>query len=339
MNARAIAQALDKNFRQNSDGGYLCRCPSHKDNQPSLKVSEGKDGKLLVYCHAGCDSNSIIAELGARGLWPKPVRKEHPKWVANDNPKPTAKPRIVKAYDYFDPETGELLMQALRMEPKSFRQRRPDPNKPGGWMWSVGPDHRTLYNAVRVSQYDKVVFVVEGEKDVDNLAELGVVATCNPGGAGKWQDNYTELLRGKDVVLVPDNDEAGAKHAEVVGKALQGVAKRVRVLTLPDLPDKGDVSDWIEAGGDRKQIAELVNAAPNFVDWLTSLGLPKPQGTMDNVSAPILTIGSDVEIANQLLLYLRTQFGEVVHSEGRFWCYTGTRTTSSHNGRQSTTQT
>jgi putative DNA primase/helicase len=89
------------------------------------------------------------------------------------------------------------------------------------------------------------VLIVEGEKDVDNLAEIGVVATCNPGGAEKWQDNYNEILRDKDVVLVPDNDAPGAKHANKVGAALQGIAKSIRILHLPGLPEKGDISDWL----------------------------------------------------------------------------------------------
>ena len=258
IDARHIAKALDPRFRTNADGGFVAKCPAHDDDKPSLKISDGDKGQPVVYCHAGCSQDSVIDALKGRGLWPEPPKRE---------PKPAAKPKakIVKTYDYFDPATGELLMQVCRMDPKSFRQRRPDPARPGEWTWSVGAEHRTLYNAVRASQHDKAVFVVEGEKDVDNLAEIGVVATCNPGGAGKWEDSYNEILQGKDVIIVPDNDEAGEKHLRTVGMALQGVAKRVRTLRLPGLPDKGDVTDWLEAGGDRAKLAELVKAATDFV--------------------------------------------------------------------------
>jgi hypothetical protein len=114
--------------------------------------------------------------------------------------------KIVAEYDYFDHITGELLMQVVRYEPKGFSQRRPDPDRPNEWARTVPAECRTLYNAARAYNAKGVVLIVEGEKDVDNLAKIGVVATCNPGGAEKWQDNYNEILRDKDVVLVPDND-------------------------------------------------------------------------------------------------------------------------------------
>lgn len=293
--AASIAKALDKDFRTSGDG-FAVKCPVHDDSTASLKVSDGKDNKILVHCHAGCDSRQIIAEIDARGLWPKKPESDHkPRRMArpatpapaNDDPAPAkAKVKLVEVctYDYFDADNGDLRMQVVRFEPKTFRQRRPDPNAPSGWSWSVAAEHRTLYNAPRVKQHDKVVFVVEGEKDVDNLAELGIVATCNPGGAGKWDDRYSELLRGKDVVLVPDNDpqainkrtgelmwhddgrprHPGQDHMDLVGAALQGIATRVRVLHLPDLPIKCDISDWLEAGGDRKTLSALVKDAPEW---------------------------------------------------------------------------
>ena len=276
--AETIARALDKNFRSSGDG-YVCRCPAHNDDKPSLKISTGKDDKILVHCHAGCDPQAVIGEIKSRGLWPEAPAPEPRRQRA----------RIAKTYDYFDHQTGELLMQVCRMEPKSFRQRRPDPVRPGEWLWSVGPEHRTLYNAVRAFKHDKIVFVVEGEKDVDNLAELGIVAVCNPGGAGKWQDSYSEILRGKDVIIVPDNDKAGRDHADIVGAALRPVAGRVRVLSLPDLPDKGDVSDWIAAGGTRGRLSELAKQA---TEW-TPQQAPEPSvpDAPVDTGAPFIPLG------------------------------------------------
>lgn len=163
---------------------------------------------------------------------------------------------VVAAYDYCD-EAGALVFQVLRYEPKTFRQRRPEGS---GWSWSV--------KGVRVLPYRlpdllaspaATVYVVEGEKDADRLAALGLVATCNAGGAGKWKKEHSEFLRARRVVVLPDNDEAGTKHAQQVERSLRGIAAEVRTLVLPDLPEKGDVSDWLDAGGSVEQLVALAS--------------------------------------------------------------------------------
>lgn len=163
--------------------------------------------------------------------------------------------KVVNTYDYRD-EQGELLMQVVRMEPKTFRQRRPDGDD---WNWSV--------KGVRVVPYrlrdllaapDAVVYLVEGEKDADRLASLGLVATCNAGGAGKWRKEHSEFLRGRHVVILPDNDDAGRQHAKNAVKTLRGIAAQVRVIVLPGLPAKGDVSDWLDTGGNAEALQDLL---------------------------------------------------------------------------------
>jgi hypothetical protein len=142
------------------------------------------------------------------------------------------KRHITATYDYTD-EGGELLYQVVRLHPKDFRQRRPDGR--GGWIWSLGDTRRVPYRLreLRVAiDFDDVVYVVEGEKDVEALCAKKLVATYNPGGAGKWRSEYSECLRGADAVIIPDNDPAGRNHAQQVAAALHGVARRVRVLDL-----------------------------------------------------------------------------------------------------------
>lgn len=172
-----------------------------------------------------------------------------------DEPQPA--PTVVATYDYCD-EAGALVFQVLRYEPKTFRQRRPEGSS---WSWSV--------KGVRVLPYrlpellaspEATVYVVEGEKDADRLAALGLVATCNAGGAGKWKKEHSEFLRARRVVVLPDNDDAGAKHAKQVERSLRGIAAEVRTLQLPDLPDKGDVSDWLDAGGSVEELVALASA-------------------------------------------------------------------------------
>ena len=122
-------------------------------------------------------------------------------------------PELVATYDYTD-ESGNLLYQTCRYQPKDFRQRRPDGK--GGWINNLQGVRRVLYRLPEVLKA-QTVCVPEGEKDCDNLAKFGFVATTNPLGAGKWRDEYSETLRGKDVIVfgdVGDDDGAGEKHTQ-----------------------------------------------------------------------------------------------------------------------------
>lgn len=254
MNAQQIAKGLGK-FNSTA-GGFVAPCPAHDDKTPSLSISDGKDGKVLVHCHAGCDQQLVIDTLKGRNLWPEAEAKTDAPKRGPGRPKQT----IVATYDYCDPQTGEVKLQVVRYEPKTFKQRRPDGK--GGWSWSVPATERILFNLPAVVQNaGKAVCIVEGEKDVLSLAEIGVVATCNPGGAGKWQSNYTDALTGRDVLILPDNDTPGEDHAEIVARSLYGRAKSIRIIRLPGLAPKGDVSDWIAAGGTRDDLVRLRNDA------------------------------------------------------------------------------
>ena len=200
------------------------------------------------------------------------------------------RPHIVRAYPYQD-EDGRLLFEVVRLEPKDFRQRRPDSTRPGGWDWStrgVRPVPYRLPELTEALGLGKAVFIVEGEKDVDRLAALGVPATTNAGGAGKWRQELTEFFAGADVVIIPDHDPQrrhektgelmfhpdgrpklpGQDHAAEVAEALSAVAK-VRLLDLsavwPDMPPKGDVSDWLDRGGG--SVEALYELAERLPTW------------------------------------------------------------------------
>ncbi|MBT1509475.1 AAA family ATPase [Bradyrhizobium sp. SRL28] len=199
---------------------------------------------------------------------------------------------IIATYDYTD-EGGNLLFQVCRFEPKDFRQRRPDGN--GGWAWSVKGIRHVPYRLPQLlDNDDKVVCIVEGEKDVDRLWKLGIPASCNPGGAGKWRDELSEFFRGADVVIIPDRDPQkthpktkepmfhpdgrpilpGQDHGQAVAQGLQGIAAKVRVLELwkhwPEMPLKGDVSNWIERGGTAEQLYELIEKTPDWFEQAAS---------------------------------------------------------------------
>lgn len=171
---------------------------------------------------------------------------------------------LVATYDYHDTE-GRLILQAGRFEhagDKTFRQRRRDGEE---WRYTLNDITLVLYRLSVIAEAVKrgdIIFVAEGEKDVHALEAAGLTATCNPMGAGKWRDEYNEHLRGAHVVILPDNDDPGRKHAETVAQSLHGTAASVRVLELPDLQAKGDVSDWLAAGHTADELLELSQAAP-----------------------------------------------------------------------------
>jgi putative DNA primase/helicase len=173
--------------------------------------------------------------------------------------------RIVARYDYVD-EHEQLAFQVVRYEPKDFRQRRPDGN--GGWEWSMEGVCRVPYRLPEVLEavsMERTIFIAEGEKAVDALVKLEVPVTCSPGGAKKWHDEYSQYLADANVVILPDNDEPGKRHCDAVARSLVGVNAKVSVLRLPDLPAKGDVYDWLQAGGTAEQLWQLVEK--NAVSW------------------------------------------------------------------------
>jgi len=170
------------------------------------------------------------------------------------------KPRLVKSYDYRD-EAGILLMQVQRFEPKKFVQRKPFGN---GWEYKVKDVKKVPYRLPELlaSPLSETVYIVEGEKDANRLAALGLVATCNAGGAGKWQQSFAAHLQDRVVIVLPDNDAAGRDHAQKVAKSLKGFAASIRILELPNVPDKGDVSDWLDAGGTTEELLALETIDP-----------------------------------------------------------------------------
>jgi hypothetical protein len=177
---------------------------------------------------------------------------------------------IVATYDYVD-ENGALLFQVCRFDPKTFRQRQPDPSKRDGWNWSVKGVRKVPYRlpgCLERIALGHTIVIVEGEKDCNALWQLGLPATCNAEGAGKWKAAFNKHFQNADVVLIPDNDDAGRDHVADVAQTLADVAARVRVLDLarhwPEMPPKGDVSDWLALGHSRDELETLFDQAPPY---------------------------------------------------------------------------
>ncbi len=267
-----------------------CPAPNHPGDrsEANCAVWIGHDGSIGAKCHsAGCTHREILEGLGlyqggnGQG-WQRtashrfqnihqPSRNDR-----NSAPKEKLGP-IVATYNYKN-ANGDLLYQVVRYDPKAFRQRRPDGK--GGWIWKLDDVERILYRLPELlaADPDQPVFICEGEKDADNLAALGLVATTCSEGAGKWhQIKDLSALEGRQVVILSDSDPGGQglRHAEQVATSLQGIAASVKRLKLPDLPKNGgDVSDWLDMGGTAESLLKLVADAP---EWTPSL-IPAESG-------------------------------------------------------------
>ena len=272
-----------------SGTGWSACCPAHDDRRASLSIAEGEDGRVLLKCHAGCSLEAICEamDLKPTDLFVASTStvlaadrgKQKYRGQANGQ-EGNNQPQIVATYDYRD-EHGELLFQVVRYDPKDFRQRRPKPG--GGWVWSVKNVRVVPYRLPELlAQPDETVFVVEGEKDVDSLRRIGVLATCNAGGAGKWSAEHAAFLRGRRVFTAGDNDDPGRSHVEQVARSLHDIAECARIVELSGLPAKGDVSDWIAAGGTKQELLRLAEASPIWSPAASETG-------------PVLTCLADVE--------------------------------------------
>jgi hypothetical protein len=248
-----VVAALGDRVTHHRDGQVKARCPAHPDHNASLSVEIGDEGAIL-HCRAGCTKHDIVAALGLtmRDLFdaPRPAAA----------PVPVLRPSSAAAvYDYRAVD-GTLLHQVVRRADKSFTQRQPDGK--GGWTWS-GAGPRVPYRLPELVG-QPVVWVVEGERDVDALWAIGLPATCNRGGAGKWADAETQALVEagvREVFAVPDHDVPGRKHATSVVEQCRAAGLAATLVPLPGLPAHGDVSDYLTAGGTAETLQRLATAA------------------------------------------------------------------------------
>ena len=229
-----------------SGKGWTARCPAHEDKKNSLSVNQGNDGRILLKCFAGCDVNDVCAALGITvgDLYER------------SNGTGPQKTKIIAEYSYTD-ETGKLLYQNVRLEPKVFRHRRPvDGNK---WIWNLEGVRRVIYRLPEILKAEDVL-IVEGEKDVQTGEALGFTGTTS-GAAGTWKEEFSEWMRGKRTTIIQDADTAGGKHARQVAGFLTGKAESIKVI---ELPGAKDLSEWVERGGTREDLINLIQGAPEW---------------------------------------------------------------------------
>ncbi|MFD7645722.1 telomere-associated protein Tap [Kitasatospora sp. NPDC059795] len=265
-----------------------CPAPGHADQSASFSAdwrppTGDRAGRMLMKCHTGCDYNDLLAGLGfvSRDLYdgrspgfqarpatsvPRPASPRTAETAPHDGkatgPGATKKQAPDHKHDFreearhvYTDSDAVVLATIVRKRcakdcrEKTFATHYPHRKKPAGAGRLV--DWLGLYNLPRVVSAIKTgekVYVVEGEGDADRLALLGVAATCNPAGAGKWQPQHTEQLAGAHVVVVADYDPAGYRHAHHVADELHGTAASVTVVRGVPTAPKSDVSDHLDAG-------------------------------------------------------------------------------------------
>ena len=230
-----------------------CASTEHRAGHHPVSIDAGKG---VWYCNdcqcggsvidwmaisQGVPVNYIMRRLSGADDAPgtKSARQTPPR---SSNGHSSNEPKLGKevcAYDYTD-VAGNLVFQVVRYEPKDFRQRRPAIG--GGWSWKLEGVVKPLYNLPKFKDA-AFIWIVEGEKDADALNRLGMVATTNAGGAKKWEEQYTEQLRDKEVILCGDNDIAGREHTKLIEETIRASARSIRSISVP-LPHK-DVSDYL----------------------------------------------------------------------------------------------
>jgi putative DNA primase/helicase len=307
MKYEVLLQTLQRLSRpvKSISGGVLTTCPAHDDKVPSLKVTATPDGEALLHCFAGCSYEDVVAAYARLGVLLKPRRFTPTKADVQD---------IEAVYPYTTPD-GELLFEVIRLKGKRFFQRRP---AKGRYQYKGISSLWTLYNLPEVVKAppEKPIWIVEGEKDVESLRQIGEVATCNPGGAGKWKSQYSRFLANRNCIVVPDNDEVGLRHARQVADNLVEVAKSVKLVswqalgvTLPGF----DITNWLQM---RRTVSELafeeVTVRVSSEDPLTAFLRTFP-----------FVVLTEVEIARAFATYYSSyRWSEAVgwyHWNGLFW--------------------
>ncbi len=298
--------------------GWMACCPVHNDRRASLSIGVGDDGRVLVHCHGGCTPEAIVAALGlemadlmpadcgrsgrARRRTPAPKAKKG-KGGKDEQVYATVDDAITElerrhgvhaaTWTYYDAE-GETVGVVVRWDNAAGKDIRPISKIPQGWIIGGMAEPRPLYRLPELlARPDERVYVCEGEKAADAAASIDLLATTSPHGSKSAAKVDWTPLAGRDVVILPDNDTAGRQYANEVASILAKLdtAPTVKLVDLPELPEKGDIHDWLEAH----------DALERETLWAIVEGLADDASTVDHsmvTGGPILTCLADVEPAD-----------------------------------------
>jgi len=247
----------------------MARCPAHGDKSPSLSVSVGNGGRVLLHCHAGCKPEDVVRAMGLKMQDLFAEIRPGDMFPCYGSPENRGKAQFEREHIYPGGQLKKVIM------------RKPDGGKYGCWFhqedgkWVKGRNGITppLFT---VAPLEGVAFVVEGEKDVNTLQSLGFSSASGADGAGpgKWRKEYTEQLSGLHVCVLGDNDQVGRDYAAETCNALHGVAASVRLLDLskvwPEIPEHGDVTDMVVELGSVKATELIAKLSVETAEWVPS---------------------------------------------------------------------
>ena len=299
------------NVVRNNNDKCMCRCPAHNDRIASLSITYNRaDKKTLMKCGAGCETNDVLECVGLSisDLFDETL-EEKEKFNYKDGFKsyndiirylkenPIGTDEISNIYKFKD-ENGKIVYLKIRTKEKKFLHVRLIENNlvwglKGGEYYETfegsnifssnikntkkilcKEQNKVLYNldyVIKGIREDKTIYIVEGEKDADNLIKNDLIATTTStgGGAGKdkWNDGYSQYFKGAKVVILPDNDKSGIEFAKQVEESILNYCYRVKTLIISD-KEKGDISDWFEEGNHVAQLFEkLKEVSPKYAKW------------------------------------------------------------------------
>ena len=275
---------------------WSARCPAHEDRRASLSIAEGDNDGAVLYCHAGCEPAAVVAAVGLtladlmpdgpatvststkpRQTLGKPGNRRQDNGQPQGKAYPTARDAVAaleqqhgrrsNLWTYHDAE-GEPVGVIVRWDRPDGKDIRPVARHGDQWIIGGMPALRPLYGLPDLAGANRV-YVTEGEKASDAARSIGLTATTSPHGSKSPGKADWSPLAGKEVILLPDNDSAGQDYAEAVTSILAKLTPHaaVKVVDLPDLPERGDMADWVKAQPDtdavelRQQVEALADQA------------------------------------------------------------------------------
>lgn len=319
-----------------SGSQWMARCPAHHDSNASLSVSEGDDGRVLLHCHAGCDTKDVVRRIGlsmADLMSPNTAGTKQSVHYARGS-QPNSREAVLKSLDqklgkrsqeweYHD-RNGNVVGVILRFETPRGKEIRPVSLIDGKWTANGMPEPRPLYGLPAALEASCIV-VTEGEKAADAARLLGYTATTSAHGSNSPSKTDWSPLAGKDVVILPDNDAPGRAYGEKAAVILAGLkpSARVKIVTIPGLPDGGDVADLVHQGDEtgiqnlRAQIDQLIAQTPEFAGMMPPSsgngepppgdddddGDPRPVILLDDSDRPGIIDGTVIAISPSFFKY------------------------------------
>ncbi|MDM0558295.1 phage/plasmid primase, P4 family [Clostridium perfringens] len=313
---------IDKHSRKSDR--VQAKCPCHNDKNASLTISyNSKEEKTMLYCHAGCNTKDIVESVSLKmsDLFDKPLEVE-------DKHKSAFEKDIEAIYKFYD-ENGDLAYEKIRKKGKKFLHRRYIDGEtvwgmeegiytetfPGSKSWSIKerPGAKKAYypgqeqllynlpNVIKGIKEGQTIFITEGEKDSDSLITRGLIATTTSIGATKgdlgkkWPSRFNSFFKGANVVLLPDNDEPGKRFMEHIAIELKNIANNIKIVELPDLSKKEDITDWLEYGNDIYDLQALVKRTDEFIEFKGNIIYDYNWSDVGNAERLISLHGKDIK--------------------------------------------